>query len=53
MQMNDADHRAMYRYIYSIRAKDDPAPDHPPPGTQAKHLRRICAQNLPASGTAK
>ena len=35
MQMSDAEHRAMYRYIYSVRAKGNPAPDHAPPGTQA------------------
>jgi len=34
--MNDADHRAMYRYVYSIRTKGNPAPDHAPPGTQDK-----------------
>lgn len=45
MQMNDADHRAMYRYIYSIRAKGNPAPDHAPPGTQAQTLTsNLCSK---------
>ena len=45
MQMSDAEHRAMYRYIYSIRAKGNPAPDHAPPATQAKTLTsNLCSK---------
>ena len=53
MQMNDADHRAMYRYIYSFRAKGNPAPDRAPPATQVKTPYIEFAQNLPISGTVK
>ncbi|HEY5366158.1 MAG TPA: c-type cytochrome [Casimicrobiaceae bacterium] len=51
--MSDADLRAMYRYIHSLGAKGDKAPDYAPPGVDVKTPWILFEpQNLPATASA-